>query len=405
MAWTEKIASGKHAGKYRGRYRDSEDRKRTVDGGPFTHKAEALRKAGAKEDEQRTPGAIKPEAGAITYGAWLAKWLDSHRVETSTMRQYESTGRLHVLPYWETEELREISMMRGNKWVKRLQAEAREGAKNPRTPWTIRIAVQMFVASINAAVEDKRLPSNPVKGLKWPDLPDTGDRYLTPEEVDAIGFHLTDHHQLILDMFVSTGLRAGELGGLHISRVDLANRRLSVIEQYEQHDKVIKPCPKDKEKRYVPISADLVKRLREHIMTLRRTGDCGVPHTAGRCPGGALVFAGPRGGAFRSSEWGKGPFADALGKAKIEGRVRVHDLRHTFASWVIQEGVSLAELARVMGHSSWEVTKRYAHLSDEGYDAVRDAITTRRGRGAERRAEAETNANHEGVLPHVAEAG
>jgi len=405
MAWTEKIPSGKDAGKYRGRYRDSNNNKRTVEGGPFTHKAEALRKANAKEDEQRKPGAIDPEAGTILYGQWLKEWLDSHRVETSTMRQYESTARLHVSPYWDDKELREISMMRGNKWVKQLQAESREGAKKPRSPWTIRIAVQMFVASINAAVEDKRLPSNPVKGLKWPDLPDTGDRYLTPEEVDAVGFHMNDHQRLILDMFVSTGLRAGELGGLHISRVDLANKRLSVIEQYEQHDKVIKPCPKDKEKRYVPLEADMVKRLREHIMSLRRDGDCGVPHTAGTCPGGALVFAGPRGGAFRSSEWGKGPFADALGKAEIEGRVRVHDLRHTFASWVIQEGVSLAELARVMGHSSWEVTKRYAHLSDEGYDSVRDAITARRGRGADRRAEVHPMAPDDEGAEGAAKAG
>lgn len=395
MAWTEQINSGKDKGKYRGRYRDRDGRKQTVGGGPFTHKAEALRKAGAKEEEQRQQGAISPDAGKITYGAWYQRWIDSHMVETSTRRQYKSTARLHVLPYWEDTPLGEIKMTEGKTWVNILQADPAAKADTqharkkqdwdkpgPRSPWTIRIAVQMIVASLNAAIppHDNKLRTNPLAKLKWPTLPECPDRYLTPYEVDRIG-HFMSHpiHRLILDVDVTTGLRAGEIGGLHVSRIDFRRGGIYVVEQFDQHENVMKAYPKDKERRWVPLSSDVVPRLQSHVESLPKVSDCGIPHVSGRCPGGALVFAGPRRSPFKSGEWLQGPFAKALDLAKIDGRVRFHDLRHTYASWLIQDGVSFAELARVMGHSSWEVSRRYAHLAPEGYDTVRAAVTSKLG--------------------------
>jgi site-specific recombinase XerD len=64
--------------------------------------------------------------------------------------------------------------------------------------------------------------------------------------------------------------------------------------------------------------------------------------------------------------------------AGIEGHVRPHDMRHTYASWLLQQGVHLAELARMMGHSDWEVTKKYAHLSQQGFETVRQALDSHR---------------------------
>jgi len=376
MAWAQELPSGRFRGCYRG------DRGKSYVPGTFDTKAEALRKAGAMEDEQRTPGAIDPKQAKLDYGSWFDLWIESHQVATSTEREYRSTARLHILPYWENTPLKDITARRGRAWVKRLQKEPRAGASNPRSPWTIRLAVQTFVASINAAVEDKRLHVNEVKGLEWPDLPDALERYLTPAEVEAAAHFMTDFNALITWTAVTTGLRAGELAGLHIPRIDTRNGGLLVVEQYDQKDGVIKPVPKDKEKRYVPLPSDIAARLQAHVDALPEVDQCGVPHLAGSCPGGALVFRGPKGSPLKSSQFGRYILTPAVQLAKLRGRVRVHDLRHTYASWLIQRGVSFAELARVMGHSSWEVSKRYAHLSDEGYGTVRDAITSHMGREA-----------------------
>lgn len=394
MAWAELIRNGDGKGKYRGRYRDAANKKQTVAGGPFTQKAEAVRKAGAKEDEQRQAGAISVNAGRIRFGDWWEQLIDSHPIEKSTERKYRTTARLHILPYWENTPLEEIDLMGGNRWVKVLQASPQEKTlwrvkkdwdiTEVRTPWTIRLAVQIFTMSMNAATPPhaRRLPLNPIKGLKWPDLPPSPERFLTEVEVEAITHFMNPLDRLIVWTAVTCGLRIGELAGLHASRVDLERGVIRVQEQFDEYSSVIKPCPKDKDKRHVPIPGDALAMLRRHIQSLPRLDVCGTPHAVGKCPGGALVFRGPRGGELRGITWNRRNFKSAVKLAGVEGRVRPHDMRHTYASWLLQEGVSLAEVARMMGHSDTEVTKRYAHLAPDGYDKVREALDRRLSRGA-----------------------
>jgi integrase len=86
--------------------------------------------------------------------------------------------------------------------------------------------------------------------------------------------------------------------------------------------------------------------------------------------GQALVFAGDDPGkpfTFRKA-WHR-----ALKDAGIEN-LRVHDLRHTAASWLVMNGASLYEAAEVLGHKSTQTTKRYAHLSVAHKQALTDRV-------------------------------
>jgi integrase len=60
----------------------------------------------------------------------------------------------------------------------------------------------------------------------------------------------------------------------------------------------------------------------------------------------------------------KKSFASACKKADIED-FRIHDLRHTFASWLVMDGVPLYEVSKLLRHASIKMTERYAHLTPD----------------------------------------
>jgi len=58
-------------------------------------------------------------------------------------------------------------------------------------------------------------------------------------------------------------------------------------------------------------------------------------------------------------------FKAALKRAGLPSRIRIHDLRHTFASWAIQAGIDIRTLKDLLGHTTLTMVLRYAHLSLE----------------------------------------
>lgn len=372
MASTRKLPSGK----YQGRYRDALGRDQSA--GTFTQEKQALRAAIVKENEASKPGAIDVTGSKMPWGQWFDQWHDSRVISYATDEQYRSIAINHLVPHWGTVKLADITELEIQKWVKSM-LQPKDKKVTPKSPWTVRAALMLLKTSLNAATP-KRIAVSPAKDIPFPDLPDGLERFLTPEEVERIAFHLSGVNALLLWTGVQTGMRFGEMAGLHWSRLDLDRGAVQVVEAFDQKAMVINPLPKDKEQRTIPLPPDLVDLLAQHRERTAsgRQPTCGVPHKAGKCSGD-IVFRGGRGAPLRSSDWGKNIWKRAVSSAGVEGRVRVHDLRHTFASWLIQEGVPIPEVANRLGHSDWETTQKYAHLADTGFDNVLAAIERKRG--------------------------
>ena len=103
---------------------------------------------------------------------------------------------------------------------------------------------------------------------------------------------------------------------------------------------------------------------------------------AEHCPDSLWVFAHKSGELIQFMQNG---FQAACGRAGIKD-FRVHDMRHTCASWLVQGGVPLLEVSKLLGHSTTELTEGYAHLAPENLKAavsVLDQLRSGYASGAE----------------------
>lgn len=360
MAWAEKLPSGR----YRGVYRDGAGKRRSA--GVFSHKAKAEREAAAKEADARKKVWRDPEAYKRPWGEWKDEWLKGRSTESSTARADASRLRTHVVPRWEKTPIGSITRHDVKSWAVELAARPGVG------PSTVQRVVHLFSASLNAAVDAEVLDVNPAARIKLPKGAPAAERFLTREEYEAIREQLpTVLDRLIADLLVHTGLRWGELAGLHTARIDLRRGLLQVVETYDESDGLVKAYPKGKRVRDVPLTPELAEQLR----AVERKTSCGVRHKTGICRSGlALVTA--SGTPLRDSNWSP-VWRDAVERAEV-GHARIHDLRHTYASWLLQQGITLADVGKLLGHQSTATTQKYAHLAETPSAAVLAALAAPR---------------------------
>lgn len=157
-------------------------------------------------------------------------------------------------------------------------------------------------------------------------------RYLTREEARRLIAELPEHLADMAIFSLATGLRQSNVTGLQWSQIDLA-RRLAWI--HPDQAKARKAIP-------VPLNAAAM-----HVIQKRM----------GAHPTHVFSFLGRVITQVSTKAW----YA-ALKRAGIEN-FRWHDLRHTWASWHVQEGTPLFVLQELGGWESPEMVRRYAHLS------------------------------------------
>ena len=158
-------------------------------------------------------------------------------------------------------------------------------------------------------------------------------------------------------LVASTGLRRGEALGVRWKDVDLARSRLAVTQTLTHVSGELRfgPPKTAKGRRLVPLDPATVEALTEHKLAQeeerRALGIDGEPELVFTEPGGSPVSPPAFTDAFRS-------------RAKVAGlpRIRLHDLRHTWATLALQSGVHPKVVSEILGHSSVAITlDRYSH--------------------------------------------
>jgi integrase len=217
---------------------------------------------------------------------------------------------------------------------------------------------------IDIAVRDRRLPSNPARGVNLPRKKSKERHYLSHTQVQLLADESRSNGTLVL-LLAYTGVRWGEAVGLKVSNVDMQRRRILIrTNAANVRGVIISGTPKSHESRNVPFPAFLAEPLANQCRAKSRD---------------QLVFG--DGVAFTPTPTHKdGWFAGARNRSveldpTFPAALTLHDLRHTAASLSISAGANVKAVQRMLGHASAAMTlDTYADLFDDDLDAVATSL-------------------------------
>lgn len=340
------------SGRYRGIYRTPDGRKRSVPG-TFVGKRAARDAAIAKEAEAKSKDWANAEAAHRPWGEWCDQWWPTRDVEESTATRQHTQRVKHIDERWADVPMSEITREDIRAWAVDLMK------RKKLSKASVQKLTLLMSASFNAAIDKGILTANPAARLKLGVVKSTTPRYLSREEVGRLRASPHAQHPVdaaVIATLLGAGLRWGEVNGLQVNRVSLERKEIIVMEVWDSRGRRLRPYPKDKHQREVPIPDWLAATLE--------------PHLAGRRTG--FVFE-KNGFMLDYSNWRKKVWLPSVQQADL-APLRIHDLRHTYASWLAQAGFSLLEIGQLLGHEDPSTTQIYAHLLNPNASRVRAAL-------------------------------
>lgn len=288
------------------------------------------------------PRAKKAEAKSIPlYRELSAMHLADAKL---TQRSYSTTEmyvRRHIIPKWGKVRLTDIESRGVSQWL----GEKRAEGLAPATVEKIRVIFgRSFELGARWGVPGA--DKNPTRGVSRKPLNNARERFLTVEEAvrlrEAVAASQNIQLQHIVGLLLLTGARVRELLDAKWADVDIEGRRWKI------------PTSKNGKPRHVPLSTPAVAI----IEALSRFKDC--------------PFLVPNPDTLKPFVSIKHGWQRAIKVAKLPG-LRIHDLRHSAASFMIQGGVPLFDVSKVLGHANYQSTIRYSHLSQASLLAAVEA--------------------------------
>lgn len=279
------------------------------------------------------PGAAKAQAKAVPlYRELSAMHLADAKLHQRSYSTTEMYVRRHIIPKWGKVRLTDIDSRAVAQWLGDKQAEGLA----PATVEKIRVILGRSF-ELGARWGIPGCDKNPTRGVSRKPLNNARERFLSAEEAArlrvAVAASQNPQLQHIVGLLLLTGARVRELLDARWEHVDVERKSWLI------------PTSKTGKPRHVPLS----KAALVIIEALPRFKDCPwlVPNPDTRNP-------------YMSIKHG---WRRAIRVAKLPG-LRIHDLRHSAASFMINNGVDLFLVGKVLGHASYQSTQRYAHVNN-----------------------------------------
>ncbi len=284
--------------------------------------------------------------------SWIRTCMDGGR-KPSTLHGYRSALQAHLLPAFGDYRLDRITPEVVQTFINR---RLKAGMK----PATLNRLIRQLHTILEQARRWRYLSENPVGLVERPRLQKRQMEYLRPDEIDIFLEAAPPHRRLLFKTAVLTGLRMGELLAMKWANVDWRSGRYYVVESLwlgKGGFQFVSPKT-ESSRRAVRLQPGLLAELHAHRELQKQhrlvLGD--GYHDFG------LIFCQLNGRPLNPNNLLNRDFRKTLQCAGLR-RMRFHDLRHTFASFMIAQGEHPKTIQEAMGHSSIGMTMNtYGHL-------------------------------------------
>ncbi|MER3388541.1 MAG: tyrosine-type recombinase/integrase [Microcella sp.] len=361
-------------GTFEGRisYRDDDDRpvRRSFYGSTEKQVAKKLREA-----EKRVQADLSPADSNMLVSTWLTRWADtilprSNRKAT-TMELYRTLLRKHL------QESSLSHMQLGRVKASHIDALVTELTDSGLSQSSVRSIYTVLRTALDGAVREGLLATNPAAKVDRPTVARTEARHLSGGEVRAIlDAAATSRYHPALALIAATGMRRGEALALRWEHVDLTKKLVRVrgtLARVDGHLTVTEPKTANS-RRDIVLTESMVRTLKRHATTQKaerlRAGN--------QWQDTKLVFTTELGTAVDPRNLLR-VFTVAAKTAGITD-VGLHTLRHSAATAMLDAGVPLHVVSRILGHSSVAITGDvYGHLVDSTQADAMDQLAAALG--------------------------
>ena len=365
------ISFHKKSGLYMARYTvqtPTGSKRKTVYGKTRTEVAEKLTRAMADRDR-----GLVFEGDREALEAYLERWLDDvvrDTVKENMLENYTYLARRHIIPEIGHTRLRDLKPEQ----VRRLYRKKLDSGLSNRTVQLIHTTLRK---ALQQALSDGILPRNVCDAVKAPRRVRKEMRPLRPEQARTfLEVAKGDRLHALYVLAITTGLREGELLGLHWADVNLEGGKLQVLWQLTRTKRGLSfTAPKRGRTRVVRLTDTAVANLKTHKTAQNeerlKAGSLWQDHD--------LVFTSTIGTPVDVGNLTYRSFRPLLKRAGLP-RIRIHDLRHTAATLMLGTGVHPKIVQEMLGHSTITQTMdTYSHvlpdMQDQAVSAIESAHT------------------------------
>ena len=301
----------------------------------------------------------------LTFASYLEQWIKcaGTNIKPNTYRTYQAMVTNHIVPYFKQHPvlLQELNPPDRDAYAPaKQQLGSKQTGKGTLSAMSIRHHPQVISKALSDAVHDGLIQFNPASAARKPKTERYNASFLNPSEIDMmLALFIGNVVELPVNLCAVYGIRRSEVLGLKWEHIDFENRAITVTETLQQGvDGDYVDTPKTNSSyRTLPMTDSVYKLLKgQKHRQERLQGALGAGYIQND-----YVCTWPDGNVI-SPNYLTRTFHNVIAKSSLPN-IRLHDLRHSAASNLLNMGFSIVQAQQWLGHGSASTTLNfYAHV-------------------------------------------